>query len=278
MNRLKPEKKERILSALVEGCSIRSIERMTGVHRDSIMRLLGRVGEGCSRLLEEKMRGLDLHSLQADEIWTFVGKKQKRVRPGDNGHVGDQYVYVAIDADTELVPCFAVGKRDVTTTNSFIMDLKRTLNGNRVHLTTDGYSPYVDAVRRAFGSEIDYGQIMKTYKTNPHAGRDRYRPADFVVLTPIVINGNPDAERMSTSYVERQNLTMRMQLRRFTRLTNGFSKKLENLKAALALHFAWYNFVRVHQSLKTTPAAAAGITHGPWKMSDLLEWEAAYPN
>ncbi len=278
MNRLKPEKKERILSALVEGYSIRSIERMTGVHRDSIMRLLGRVGEGCSRLLEEKMCGLDLHSLQADEIWTFVGKKQKRVRPGDNGHVGDQYVYVAIDADTKLIPCFAVGKRDVTTTNSFIMDLKRTLNGNRVHLTTDGYSPYVDAVRKAFGSEIDYGQIMRTYKTNPHTGRDRYRPADFVVLTPIVINGNPDAERMSTSYVERQNLTMRMQLRRFTRLRNGFSKKLENLKAALALHFAWYNFVRVHQSLKTTPAAAAGITHGPWKMSDLLEREGAYSN
>lgn len=248
MNRLKKEKELAIVSALVEGVSIRSIERMTGVHRDTIMRLLNRVGERCSRLLDQHMVGFHSRLLQVDEIWTFCKKKEQRLTESEqnNPALGDQYVFVAIDAETKLVPMFTVGKRDADNAHRFMQQLRVRLNGNgRVQMTTDGFRAYLTAVEEAFGDDVDYAQLVKLYGAeNPGPGR--YSP-------PRV------AEVVSTSYVERQNLTMRMQIRRFTRLTNVFSKSLRNLKDALALHFAHYNCVRVHGSLRVTPAMAAGV-------------------
>jgi IS1 family transposase len=274
MNALTREKKLAVLSALVEGNSIRSVERMTGVHRDTIGRLLGRVGEGCAKLLDQKMRGLRCRSIQCDEIWCFVGKKQARVRPEEDGVVGDQYVFVALDADTKLVPCFRIGKRAGQTPYVFMADLSRRVV-NRFQLTTDAFPLFRDAVETAFGADVDYAQLIKSFEQDG-VGRDRYRPAEFVTLAPIRISGQPKKGLISTSHVERQNLTMRMAMRRFTRLTNGFSKRLPSLKAAVALHFAHYNFVRIHRSLRVTPAMAAGITSRLWSLDDLLAWEAPY--
>ena len=275
VNVMSREKKLAIMSGLVEGVSVRSLERMTGAHRDSIVRLLRRVGDGCGRLLEEKMRGLDLRSIQADEIWSFIHTKQGHLRPGDPSEYGDQFVFVALDADTKLVPCFEVGKRDSHTTDRFMLRLRSCLNGHRVQITTDGFKPYIWAVEQAFGADADYAQEIKDFREDG-AARDRYRPPDFVTTQEIVIAGHPNRECISTSFVERQNLTMRMQMRRFTRLTNAFSKSLDSLRAAVALHFAYYNFVRAHITLKITPAMAAGITSHFWTLQDLLAWEAPY--
>lgn len=273
MYTLKTEQRIRIVSALVEGNSIRSIERMTGIHRDTIMRLLVQVGEHCQRLLDERMRGFHSRLIQADEIWTFVGKKERRLSLDErlNPELGDQYVFVALDAETKLIPTFAVGKRDSETAVRFIMDLKERLVGNgRIQLTTDGLNAYIGAVELAFGSDVDYAQQVKLYEAvNPGPGRYSPPRVSEVVSTPI--QGNPDPDHISTAYVERQNLTIRMQIRRFTRLTNAFSKKLANLKAALALHFAHYNFVRVHRTLRCTPAMAAGVTDHIWNWDEILE-------
>ncbi len=270
MNRLKKEKELAIVSALVEGVSIRSIERMTGVHRDTILRLLNRVGERCNDLLHVQMRGLPCRLLQVDEIWTFCKKKEQHLTEAEhlNPELGDQYVFLALDADTKLVPTFFIGKRDSDTAHLFIDDLKERL-ANRVQLTTDGFRAYLTAVESAFGSEIDYAQLVKLYGAeNPGPGR--YSPPRVTEVVSTPINGNPDPRFISTSYVERQNLTMRMQMRRFTRLTNAFSKSLRNLKDALALHFAHYNFVRIHGSLRVTPAMAAGIADSVWALDRLL--------
>ena len=214
-------------------------------------------------------------SFQADEIWSFIHTKQAHLRPGDPQEYGDQFVFVALDADTKLVPCFAVGKRDSETANAFMLKLRGCLNGHRVQLTTDGFTPYIWAVEQAFGADADYAQEIKDFRENG-AARDRYRPPDFITTQEIVIAGYPDQKRISTSYVERQNLTMRMQMRRFTRLTNAFSKSLVSLRAAIALHFAHCNFVRPHITLRITPAMAAGVTDHFWSLADLLAWEAPY--
>lgn len=270
MNGLKKGKQLAVLSALVEGNSIRSVERMTGVHRDTIMRLMTRVGEGCLRLMDERMRNLPATLIQVDEIWTFVQKKQKRVRPTEGPDVGDQYVFVALEANTKLVPSFTVGKRDAPTAQAFIRDLQGRL-ARRVQLTTDGFSPYRDAVEEAWhGTGIDYAQLVKVYE-GERVGEARYSPPKIKAAIPIPIMGNPKIEFISTSYVERQNLTIRMQVRRFTRLTNAFSKKLCNLKAALALHFAYYNFVRPHSKHGVAPAVAAGLERYTWSLAELLE-------
>ncbi len=267
MNVLKREKQLAALSALVEGNSIRSIERMTGVHRDTIMRLMNRVGEGCRTLLDMRMRSLPCKLLQVDEVWTYVQKKQKWVTPSDSSEIGDQYVFVALDAETKLVPSFMVGKRDVLVAQSFMLDLERRL-ANRVQLTTDGFRPYLVAVEKAFGADVDFAQLVKLYGAEV-VGEARYSPPRITQVTAVPISGNPDANLISTSYVERQNLTLRMQIRRFTRLTNAFSKRLPNLKNALALHFAHYNFVRVHSTLKVAPAVAAGLETYTWNISHL---------
>jgi IS1 family transposase len=245
---------------------------MTQTHRDTIMRLLVSVGLSCQRLLDERLRSFQCEHLQVDEIWTFVQKKERRLSDMErlNPELGDQYVFVALDAETKLIPTFLVGKRDGHTALLFMADLHQRLMGNgRIQLTTDGFYAYFDAIEQTFGADIDYAQLVKIYAAID-AGPGRYSPPRVAETVSTVIQGHPDPEHISTSYIERQNLTMRMAMRRFTRLTNAFSKKLANLKAALALHFAHYNFLRVHRTLRLTPAMEAGITNHVWSWKDLL--------
>ena len=269
MNVLPIEKQIQIVNALVEGNSIRATARMVGVEHKTVMRVLLRVGDHCARLLNERMRRLPCKVVQMDEIWTYVGKKEKQVRPDENPEqMGDQYVFVSMDSETKLIPNFRVGKRNAANAWYFVQDLQARM-ANRIQLTSDGFRPYKDAVEDAFGMEVDYAMLVKMYSDSGQADT-RYSPGEIVDARPIPITGNPKPNLISTSHIERQNLTIRMQLRRFTRLTNAFSKKLENLKAALALHFAWYNFCRVHSSLRVTPGMAAGVTDTIWPVEVLL--------
>lgn len=269
MNILKAEKQEMAIAALVEGSSIRSVERMTGIHRDTIMRLMVRVGQNCEKLLDTTMHNLNCKTLQVDEIWCYVGKKQRHLNETDNREeMGDQWVFVALDADSKLIPSYIIGKRSAENAQIFIKDLSERLD-NRVQLSSDALTAYIEAVELAFGSDVDYGQIVKAYEAEP-MGAGRYSPPQVVGAEKIIVSGTPKKSKISTSYVERQNLTIRMQMRRFTRLTNAFSKKLDNLKAAVALHFAHYNFVRIHGSLRVTPAMEAGVTNRLWSIRDLM--------
>jgi IS1 family transposase len=271
MNALAVSKKALILSHLVEGNSVRSIERITGVHRDTILRLLNSAGEKALDILDSELVNLEPKRIQLDEVWTYVSKKQARLSPEERkaGEYGDQYVFVALDPQTKLVVAFTVGKRTLETALSFMYDLKTRI-GTRFQLTTDSFSPYFQAVDSVFGDDIDYAQVHKSYSDEDIKGEHRYSPGCIVSINIRPLLGNPIRKHISTSLVERQNLTMRMQMRRFTRLTNAFSKKLQNLKAALALHFLYYNFIRIHQSLRVTPAIEAGITNHIWTWEELL--------
>lgn len=262
------EKAHLALQLLLEGNSIRSTQRITGLDQNTIMTLLVKAGERCQSLMDSRMRGLQMKHLQLDEIWTYVQKKRRNVRVGDSPEVGDQWVFVAIDADTKLIPCFHVGKRHIEDTRTFLWDLYGRLEG-RTQLTTDGLNHYKVAVPETFGMDVDFAQLVKLFGEvdNPNA---RYSPPRITEVISKVRRGNPDPDHISTSFVERQNLTMRMAIRRFTRLTNAFSKKLLNLKMAVALHFAYYNFCRVHSSLRVTPAMEAGITDHVWEIGELL--------
>lgn len=273
MYTLAREKKLAVLAALLEGNSVRSTERMTGVHRDTVCRLLVETGEHCAGVLDARVRDVRARYVQADEIWCFVGKKDRHRRPDDPPEVGDQWVFVAMDEETKLVASFVVGKRNQANTLALLSDLRERLRrGWKFQLTTDGFRYYEGGVQDTFDfNEVDYAQLIKVYGKAPDKpGNERYSPGEVIEVISRVLDGNPDPARICTSHVERQNLTMRMQMRRFTRLTNGFSKKLRNLKAAVALHFAWYNFVRVHSSLRITPAMAAGLTDHVWSMGELL--------
>lgn len=272
MNRLPLNKQVMLLSMMVEGNSIRSAERMTGVHRDTIMRLVARTGERCAALLNSRLRGLRPKRVQADEIWTYVFKKQARILgKEDPPEFGDQYVFVGMDADTKLVISHLVGKREAGTAYYFMRDLSQRVD-TRIQLTTDGFKPYLRAVEDTFGGDVDYAQLVKVYGVVPQGagGRGWYAAAKFVSAYASTVSGVPKPAAVCTSHIERQNLTMRMQMRRFTRLTNGFSKKLDNLKAAVALHFAHYNFVRIHESLRITPAMASGVTDHVWTLEELV--------
>jgi IS1 family transposase len=231
-----------------------------------------KVGTNCQKILDRTMKNLPCDHLEIDEIWTFVHKNEKRLNEKERRQRkdwGDQYVFIALDADTRLIPAFTVGRRDGMTTSLFISDLKRRLNNHRIQITTDGFKAYIDPIEVAWGADVDYAQFVKFYESqNPGPGR--YSPPKVKEVVSTTINGDPDPKRVCTSYVERHNLTVRMQSRRFTRLTNGFSKKLENLKASLALYFFWYNFVRIHGSLRVTPAMEAGITSRIWSLEDVL--------
>jgi IS1 family transposase len=269
MNKLNRDKQLAAIRCLVDGNSIRATERIVGAHRDTIMRLMVRVGDGCERLLDEKMVGLGCQRLQVDELWCYIKKKARHITADDDPtRTGDVWTFVAIDADTKLVPCYRIGQRDHKTATAFLGDLSSRLTG-RVQLSSDALRAYVDAVERSFGSNVDFAQIAKSYEAEP-IGPGRYSPPKVVATRVTHISGNPDPAHISTSFIERQNLTVRMSMRRFTRLTNAFSKKLENLKAAVALHFAYYNFVRVHRSLRVTPAMAAGVVSNLWTMDDLF--------
>jgi IS1 family transposase len=262
-------KRVAVVSALVEGNSLRSTCRMTGVAMNTVLRLLADLGEACATLHDERVRDVRAKRVQADEVWQFVYSKAKNVPEEKQGTFGfgDVWTWTAIDADTKLIISYVVGPRQPGSAFALMNDLASRITGHP-QLTTDGLYWYPHAVENAFGIDVDYGVLRKHYGGSEHSGR--YSPANFIGSTKEVIRGNPDPKHISTSHVERQNLTMRMSMRRFTRLTNGFSKKLENHAAAVAIHFAHYNFCRVHQTLRVTPAMEAGLTDTVWSLDRLV--------
>jgi len=268
-NVLNKDTKIAVIGALAEGSSIRSIERVTGVHRDTIMRLGVKVGNGCASVMDSTMRNLPCNRLEMDEIWGFVGKKDRNVREGENA-VGSVWTFCAIDAETKLVPAFKVGDRSVATAKAFVQDVA-TRMAHRVQISTDGLAAYVVAMESAFGADVDYAQIIKVYGHEETSNNRRYSAPEFVSSEKIIFAGSPDPRLISTSYVERLNATTRLHMRRLTRLTLAFSKKRENFEAAIALHFAYYNFVKRHTTIRCTPAMAAGVTNSFWSVGDLVE-------
>jgi IS1 family transposase len=265
-----------VIKVLCEGNSIRSTARITGTAINTVVKLLREVGAACLEYQDKIMHNLPCKHIQCDEIWSFIYSKDKNVPAEHNGEFGygDVWTFTAIDADTKLVPCWEVGVRDFSCAQEFISDLKERL-ANRVQLTTDGHRMYLEAVESVFGADIDYVQLIKLYG-KPEPTRDtRYSPVECISATPQRIAGNPDMTKASTSYVERQNLTMRMNMRRFTRLTNAFSKKLENHEYALALYFMHYNFARPHKTLTNpypkTPAMAANLTNHIWTIEEIVK-------
>lgn len=270
MNILPFSKQVGVINALVEGNSIRATCRLTGVAKGTILRLLEDVGQACAEFHDRMVRGVKSRRVQCDEIWQFCYAKAKNV-PADRKGVfgyGDVWTWTAVDADTKLTISYLVGLRDAGCAYQFMQDLASRLT-NRVQLTTDGNRVYLDAVEGAFGTEIDYATLVKIYG-KPVEAETRYSPAQCLGATAATITGHPDRKHISTSYVERMNLTMRMSMRRFTRLTNGFSKKVENLRHAVALYAVHYNFCRVHQTLRVTPAMEAGIADHVWEMGELV--------
>jgi IS1 family transposase len=270
-NVLSTVKRVQIVSALVEGCGIRATARMANVSKDTVMKLWREIGEACIRYQDETFRNLTCKRLQVDEIWSFVYAKAKNVPAEKAGQfgVGDVWTFTAIDADTKLMPSFLVGSRDSGCATEFMQDLASRLV-NRVQLTTDGHKMYLAAVEDAFAGGIDFAQLVKIYGTAPEGPEVRYSPAECIGAEKHAVTGCPDPKHVSTSYVERANLTIRMSLRRFTRLTNAFSKKLENHTAALGLFHAHYNLCRIHKTLRVTPAMAAGVTTRVWEIADLV--------
>lgn len=270
MNKLSIQKRSQIVSMLVEGNSLRSVTRMTGIHRTTVMDLLVALGEACSKYQDKTLRNLHCKKIQCDEIWSFVGCKDKNVPTDKKGvfGIGDVWTWTAICADTKIIPCWYVGNRNAESAYHFIHDLKPRL-ANRVQVTTDGHKAYLEAVESAFGDDVDYAMLVKIYGTEKKEGEARYSPAQCMGSRKATITGKPVYEHVSTSFVERANLTMRMGMRRFTRLTNAFSKKLENHEAAIALHFMYYNFGRIHQTLKVTPAMEAGISDHVWSLEEI---------
>jgi transposase-like protein/IS1 family transposase len=271
------EKAVLCLQLLVEGNSIRSTERITGVNRNTILDLLIVAGEKCERLLNEKLKRLHVRDIQADEMWGYVGMKEKTKKAQGNADssLGDAYTFVAIERRTKLVIAWHLGRRTSRDTLEFTEKIYKAVEGttNRFQLTTDGFVAYPDAVTYSLGTRVDFAQLIKIYAQPEQGGGERrYSPAEVVEAIPTPVFGNPDPERISTSHVERQNLTMRMMMRRLTRLTNAFSKKWENLRAALALHFAYYNFCRIHKTIRCTPAMEAGIAKSIWTLQDLLAY------
>jgi len=270
MNKLSIEKRAMILTMLVEGSSMRSVSRIADVSINTVTKLLVDAGSVCAEYQNEHLVNINSKRVQCDEIWSFCYSKEKNVAPADKGILGhgDAYTWTAIDADTKLAISWLVGRRDNEYAEAFIGDLASRLS-DRIQLTSDGYGCYINAVEKMFGGMVDYAMLVKIYGEE-QKGDKRYSPASFVSSEKRVMAGNPYFDHVSTSYVERNNLTMRMGMRRFTRLTNGFSKKIDNLAHAVALHFMHYNFVRIHKTLKVTPAMAAGISNTLWSMSNIV--------
>ena len=278
MNKLSRDARAQILGMMVEGVSIRAISRMTGASKNTIVKLLEDAGEAFSDYQDHTLRGLTCKRAQVDEIWAFVYAKAKNVemaKAAPEG-AGDCWTWLAIDADTKLIPSFYVGARDAYAAQAFIGDLASRLT-NKVQLTSDGHKPYLEAVEQSFGADVDYAMLVKTYGDMP--GQGRYSPGVCTGAIKTRVEGRPDPAHVSTSYAERANLTLRMGSRRFTRLTNAFSKKVENHAHSVAIHTMHYNFVRIHQTLRCSPAMAAGVSKTLWELADMVkvleEWEAA---
>jgi IS1 family transposase len=271
MNKLDTKTRSQILHMLCEGQSIRAITRVMGMSKNTVAKLLSDAGAICAEYQDRALRNLTSKRVQVDEIWSFTYAKQKNVataKAAPEG-AGDTWTWTAIDADTKLVMSWLVGGRDSEYAMAFIDDLSRRL-ANRVQLTSDGHRAYLEAVEGAFGGDVDYAMLVKIYGTSPDSAKGRYSPAECTGARKETIEGNPDPKHVSTSFAERQNLTMRMHMRRFTRLTNGFSKKVEAHANAVALHFMYYNFVRIHKTLRVTPAMAAGVTDKLWEIADIV--------
>jgi len=269
MNKLSTTKRAQIIAALVEGNSLRATARMCDVAFNTVLKLVPEIGKACAKYQDAHLRNLPCKRVQADEIWSFCYAKAKNVPEelrGEFGY-GDIWTWTAICADTKLVPSFFVGLRDAGCAYHFMKDLAGRLK-NRIQLTTDGHRAYLTAVEGAFGAEVGYAMLVKIYGS-PSVNDTRYSPAECIGTVVDDVSGNPDPKHISTSYVERQNLTMRMCMRRFTRLTNGFSKKVENHMHAIALHYMHYNFCRIHQTLRVTPAMAAGVSDRVWSVEDI---------
>ncbi|MGH7783782.1 MAG: IS1 family transposase [Candidatus Binatia bacterium] len=279
MNRLTREDRARILHLLCEGSSIRAITRLTGATKNTVSKLVVDAGLACASYQDRVLRNLTCKRIQVDEIWNFVYAKQRNVAMAKSApaNAGDVWTWTAIDADTKIMPAWFVGGRDSESAIIFIDDLASRL-ANRVQLTSDGYRSYLEAVEGAFGADVDYAMLNKIYGASPESAKSRYSPAEFIGCRKERIEGAPDMKHVSTSYAERSNLTIRMHTRRFTRLTNAFSKKVENHAHAVALHMMYYNFVRIHMTLRMTSALAAGVTKRLWEMADVVDvleaWEA----
>jgi IS1 family transposase len=271
MNRLSTEQRTAGVAALVEGMSIRSVVRMTGVAKNTVVKLLVDLGRACDEYQSRTLVNLRCRRIQCDEIWSFVYPKEKNVTPEmeqTKGWAGDVWTWTAMDAESKLMVSWLVGARNAGYAQAFMEDVAYRM-AHRVQLTTDGHKPYLEAVEGAFGMDVDFAQLVKLYGA-PEEPEKTYSPMKCIGCRKTAITGHPDPKHISTSYVERQNLTMRMSMRRFTRLTNAFSKKLENLEAAVALHFMWYNFGRIHQTLRVTPAMEAGVTDHVWTIAEII--------
>jgi IS1 family transposase len=268
MNKLNKEKRTQIISSLVEGNSLRATARMCDVAFNTVLKLVPEIGAACLEYQDKALRNLTCKRIQCDEIWSFVGAKEKNVSEERKAEGwGDVWTWVAIDPDTKLVPSFMVGSRGAQTAQAFMDDLAGRL-ASRVQLTTDGHRVYLNAIENAFGGNVDYAMLVKLYG-NDSESEKRYSPAECIGCQTVGITGRPNPQHISTSHVERQNLTMRMKMRRFTRLTNAFSKKVENHLWAIALHYMHYNFCRIHQTLRVTPAMAAGVTDHVWEIEEI---------
>lgn len=272
MNKLSTAKRVQIISALVEGNSINATSRIVGVSNNTVLKLLADIGDACAIYQDKVFRNLKYKRIECDEIWSFVHAKERHLTQELQGvfGYGDVYTWVAIDAESKLVPCWNVGRRDAESGMAFIKDLSERVT-SRFQLTTDGFKVYLTAVEEAFGADIDNAMIVKVYGHSQEESQTRYSPAECIGCEKEVISGKPDMNLVSTSYVERQNLTMRMSMRRFTRLTNGFSKKIENHMHTVALHYMHYNFVRIHKSLRCTPAMEAGVSKTLWSIEDIVK-------
>lgn len=270
-NVLKREKLNMIIAGLAEGMAIRQVERVSGVFRDTIMNYGLRIGQGCAELMNEKMRDLDCSRIEIDELWGFIGKKQRNINEFDDPTKGDVWTFCAFDPDSKAVPAYRVGKRNAMTANAFVADLASRLN-NRIQLSSDALPAYREAVERAFGSQVDFGVIVKSYEAvESSAPQRRYSAPRLVKVTKGRVVGNPNPRLASTSGVERLNATTRHHVKRLARLTLAFSKQIENFEAAMGLYFAYYNFVKPHRSIKMTPAMCAGVTNDFWSVADLVD-------
>lgn len=268
-NFLSSDKRVRVVSSLVEGCSMRATERMCGVSHETVINQAVTIGEACRRLHNVMMRDLQIAILELDEIWAFISKKQKRLTDEDPPEFGDNYTFIAIAATQKAIVSYLPGKRDSLTANDFVTDLRGRIV-SKPQISTDGLPAYLWAIGAAFGGDVDYAQVIKQYGV-PVDEERRYSPPKCTGIERRTISGEPDRAHISTSYIERQNLTVRMHMRRFTRLTNGFSKKARNHAAAMALYVAWYNFCRVHETIKTTPAVKLDVADHVWSVAELID-------